>query len=212
MDQEKAKYVSDKFDLVMEFREGLTPETDRGCALMAAEYLSDQLAELLKAHFVDDAKVCDSVFEGANGVLGTFSSRIDFVYLLGYVGAVARRELHLIRRIRNEFAHEYKPLAFTAQAVESRCRELRAYTLIPDTSPRANFVRTTMGLLAVIHARMSGAAHAAPSKDNPIEIPEEEQEKVKDMVRKLVEELASSAAAEAVSSEEKEPTSVQEPD
>jgi len=83
MADERARFVSNRFDVVMDFRQGLTPETDRGCALMAAEYLSNQLEELLRAHFVDDLKVCESIFEGANATLGTFSSRIDMALLAG---------------------------------------------------------------------------------------------------------------------------------
>jgi len=116
-------------------------------------------------------------------------------YLLGYVGPVARRELHLIRRIRNEFAHEYKPLQFTEPSIESRCRELRAYSLFPDPLPRANFIRTAMGLLAVIHSRLSRATHALPSKDTEIVVPQEEQERVKELVWNLVQDLASGTSA-----------------
>lgn len=93
MEREQEQFISDRFDLVTVFPEGLDGETDRGCALMAAEYLSNQLGELLRAYFVDDAEACDSVLEGGNATLSTFSARIDLAYLLGLVGPAARREL-----------------------------------------------------------------------------------------------------------------------
>ena len=54
---------SEKATEAFEFRRSLTPETDRGCALMAAAYLEDQLAELLMLYFVDDASLAKDVFE-----------------------------------------------------------------------------------------------------------------------------------------------------
>jgi hypothetical protein len=45
----KNKFISEIFDVVMDFRRSLRNETDRGCALMAGEFLSNELAALLSA-------------------------------------------------------------------------------------------------------------------------------------------------------------------
>ena len=45
-----------------------------------------------------------SLFEG-NGPFSTLSSKIDVAYALGLLSSEERRELHLLRKIRNEFAH-----------------------------------------------------------------------------------------------------------
>lgn len=201
MDDEYEWITSVKLGPVMEFRRSLSRETDRGCALMAAECLSDQLSELLRAHFVEDRKVCDRVFDGMNGALSTFSSRIEFAYLLGHIGVVARRELHLIRKIRNEFAHGYRPLAFADEGVAVRCHELRAHVLFPDPSPRVTFVRSIMGLLAIIHASLALANHATAREDIRIEMGEDEQKEIKDRMRQLVVDLVSNLAPESASDE-----------
>ena len=159
------RLVSELFDVVVDFRLSLRKETDRGCALMAAEFLSSELGVLLRRRFVDDGKACDAVLEDSNGALSTFSSRIDFAYLLGLIGPEARRELHIVRKIRNEFAHDYKPLDFSAERIVNRCRELRLHVILPDEKPRAHFNRSVMGLLAVIHASMLYAKHSEPEKD-----------------------------------------------
>jgi hypothetical protein len=39
---------------VQKLRESLTPETDRGCALMSAAFLDERLMELIKANLVND--------------------------------------------------------------------------------------------------------------------------------------------------------------
>ena len=96
---------------VFEFRATLTEETDRGCALMAAAYLDDQLECLLRRTLVDDNTAIDDLLRSA-GALGSFSARIELCYALGLLPGQARRDLHLIRKIRNDFGHVAKPLAF----------------------------------------------------------------------------------------------------
>jgi len=92
----------DKLDQVIRFRLSLEVETDRGCALMAGAYLDSELKKLLKNHLVSNEKIQDELFE-LSRPLGTFSSRIDPAYLLGLIGPQAHRDLHLIRKIRNDF-------------------------------------------------------------------------------------------------------------
>jgi DNA-binding MltR family transcriptional regulator len=158
VDEDAKQYLRDMTDIAMEFRGSLSDETDRGCALMAAEYISNQLGELLRAYFVDDEKACNSALDDPNGSLSALSARIEFAYLLGLIGPIARPELDLIRKIRNDFAHAYKPLLFTETKIADRCRELRAYTVFPEQSPRANFVRSVMGLLGG-HSREPAVSH-----------------------------------------------------
>ncbi len=155
---------SDKAKAAFEFRRSLTPETDRGCALMAAAYLEDQLAELLTFYFTDDGKVVKELFEPA-GPLGTLSSRIDIAYALGLIGPNARRELHLIRKVRNDFGHEPRPISFDHAPIASRCRELHQHQLLPGGSPRASFTRSVMGLLARIHGELRRTQHRDIGRD-----------------------------------------------
>ena len=42
------QFISEMFEVVMEFRHSLWKETDRGCALMAAEFLSSEVSDLLR--------------------------------------------------------------------------------------------------------------------------------------------------------------------
>lgn len=187
MDEADQEYMLARFDDVMEFRTSLLGETDRGRALMAAEYLSNQLGELLRASFVDDAEISAAVLNDPNRSLGTFSSRIDLAYLLGLIGPTARREFHLVRKIRNEFAHDYKPLTFDADAIANQCRKLRAHVLVPEERPRAHFTRSVVGLLAVIHAHVT--KHAAVGTDVLSKFSDKELRAIVDDIKKIVEEL-----------------------
>lgn len=183
------QFISDIFDVVMDFRHSLQNETDRGCALMAAEFLSNELAALLRRRFVDDPRACDNALEDANGPLATFSSRIESAYLLGVIGPNARRELHLVRKIRNDFAHDYKPLDFNVERIANRCRELRAHALVPDDRPRANFARSVMGLLAVIHGSMLHANHAELHEDLLSKFSQRELEAAGEKTKALADQL-----------------------
>jgi DNA-binding MltR family transcriptional regulator len=88
-------------------------ESDRGAALVAAAMLDDALRELLGKHLVKpDNKDRDLL--GRSKPLGTFSARIDAAFQVGLVSAYLARDLHLIRQIRNEFAHH--PLECTFQS------------------------------------------------------------------------------------------------
>jgi DNA-binding MltR family transcriptional regulator len=173
-----------KLDEVFEFRKTLTPETDRGCALMAAAYLDSQLEDLLISHFVDDPAAVEELL-GQSKPLGSFSSRIDMAYALGLIGLKARRDLHLIRKIRNLFGHDHKPLSFDEPKIASRCRELNYVVL--EGEPRQNFIRAVMGVLAILHFEID-KAHHVPVRQDKI-IPEQAKEELNDLALKLKELL-----------------------
>lgn len=153
--------VQQDFDAAMDFRESLTPETDRGCALMAAAYLDSRLAEWLASYFVADSKAAVA-FLGQDKPLSTFSSRIDAAYLLGLITQNERRALHLIRKIRNDFGHIPEPISFDDQRIASRCKNLEAMNFYKRGKHRAMFTGAVMILLASIHARRRTTDHRLP--------------------------------------------------
>lgn len=145
------------FDEVTVFRFTLTPETDRGCALMAAAYLDDQLEALMRGVLLADTRALDELLSGL-GPLATFSSRIELCYLLGLIPVKCRRDLHLIRKIRNEFAHGTEPPTFNQSLIANWCTEL-SYSAQPTAArARAKFTNAAWGVCAVIHGRTETAA------------------------------------------------------
>jgi hypothetical protein len=156
-----------RFDDVLAFRDTLDPETDRGCALMAAAYLDSQLEELIRASIVDDADVADELLSQSKP-LATFSSRIDLAYLLGHIGKMVRRDLHLIRKIRNDFGHTSTPLDFTHPPIAARCREMYHCFRQGGDPPRKRFTNTVLGVLACIHAPLHCCKRPTVKPDLPI--------------------------------------------
>jgi DNA-binding MltR family transcriptional regulator len=99
-------------------------ESDRAAALLAASFLDEQLKQALESVLVDDSKLIKKLFEGY-GPLSGFSARIDIAYAMGYLPRIIHRELHLIREIRNHFAHHPDLTDFATQTVKDKCAELR---------------------------------------------------------------------------------------
>lgn len=149
---------------ITQFRDSLISESDRGAALMAASYLEETLAAVLRKKLVDDAKVADPAFE-FNSVLGTFSSRIDFCYLLGVIPANARSELHRIRKIRNSFAHVAGSISFDTENIRNQCGHLIFHGVNANASPGARFRRSVMGLLGLIVFGSRDVGHLQPMKE-----------------------------------------------
>lgn len=98
-------------------------ETDRGAALLASAALEERLREGLTQYFVSSAKA-DELFEGKSAPIGDFSSRIAVAHAVGLINADERRQLELIRRIRNDFAHNWRTASFVDDAIANRAREL----------------------------------------------------------------------------------------
>lgn len=161
------------------FRRTLTEESDRGCALMAGAFLDAELEGLLQRYLVPNQNVQERVFE-FNGPLGTFSSRIDMSYLLGLISAPTQRDLHLIRKIRNAFGHQPRPLFFKDPPVIHQCRELSWCGDEVKDDPRAKFCRNVLGCTAAIHGALF---HIEPLKEREhTTIPKERWERQKSVI------------------------------
>ena len=152
---------------VAELRGTLSEETDRGCALMVAAYIDYELGKLIKAHIVDDKSVSDDLFSN-NGPLGTFSSRINLAYSLGLIPNDIRRDLHLLRKIRNEFAHNPKRFGFEKPEIKSRCNEFKFCSPIAE-DPRERFISAMMGITGHIHGRLIMTKHLDPMPEIDLE-------------------------------------------
>jgi hypothetical protein len=132
----------------------LGKETDRGCALVAGSYLDAELKKLLKANLVEDKPTFEKLF-AQDRPLGSFSARIDCSYLIGLIPRTARQDLHLIRKIRNNFAHELWNLSFDSPSIRSRCAQLRYHPAqIKGLTARRRFMGVIPALAGGIHVAL----------------------------------------------------------
>lgn len=173
--------IYSRIDDVIKFRKSLTSESDRGCALMAAAFLDTELDALLRKSLVENTGVAENLL-GQSRPISTFSSRIDLVYMLGLIDPVTHRDLHLIRKIRNDFGHVYAPLSFDDKSIAARCRELMTHFRSSEIPPRKIFISCAVGSLAILHSAMH-------DRKPIVERAVPNMEKARSTARKLMEAL-----------------------
>jgi hypothetical protein len=110
----------------------LSAESDRGAIILMATTIEDVLEQEIVGRFRnlhDDMPARKKMFE-ADGILSTFSSKIDMAYAIGLIDKDYRSKIHLIREIRNACAHSRKPLSFKDTVLLKAC-----HALMPEIWP-----------------------------------------------------------------------------
>ena len=113
-----------------EFLEEFQAESDRSCAVLGAAFLDEHLRTLLEAFFVDDPRRIADLFDGAATPLSGFAAKTQMAYALGFLSLGEFRDLDLIRKIRNEFAHDLHGVSFATSSVALRCTELTCCNVV----------------------------------------------------------------------------------
>ena len=122
MNNEVKCFAQDQNDLFMsEFEK----ETDRAAGIVGAAILDSTLESVLKSRLVKSPQAKnDSLFDGPNPPLSSFGSRIDIAYRLGLISEEMSKVLHIVRRIRNSFAHDLVNCDFNNPQMASLVRNL----------------------------------------------------------------------------------------
>ncbi|WP_312479441.1 MltR family transcriptional regulator [Stutzerimonas nitrititolerans] len=122
---------------------------DRGLVLSLAAFAEEALGELLKA-FLMPSDATAQLIEGFNAPLGTFSSRIKAAYAIGLITKEQFLDLERLRKIRNEFAHSWKPVDISKPKVAALIDSM-TYSRIDDHYPESlsEKIRSSMSCLLV---------------------------------------------------------------
>lgn len=128
-----------------------------------------------------EKKLHDDMFS-SQSPLSTFSSRIKFAYYSGKIDIEVRRDLDIIRSIRNDFAHHPESMSFDTQSVRDRYNNLK-HIFNLEGRPRSKYTGAVCALLAKIHV---GIIHAAPVDEKPFTT---DMEKVRSEVQEHFETL-----------------------
>jgi hypothetical protein len=99
-------------------------ESDRAAAIVVGAMLDDALKALLEKKLAAPLAKDRSIVDGPNAPIDSFSSRIDASCQLGLISHYLARDLHLIRKIRNEFAHTPLECTFGSERVMNWVRAL----------------------------------------------------------------------------------------
>lgn len=132
-----------KHEQWQEWMEEFQEESDRACAVLGPAFLDHHLKMLLEAFFVNAPEVKEMF--GSLKPLGSFAARIDLTFALGFLAPSERRDLNLIRKIRNDFSHQLHGLDFSTPSIVDRCRELSTCRFIEGgiigvLEPRSKFI------------------------------------------------------------------------
>ena len=107
-------------DYTHAFRE-IKKQRDRGAGIIATAILQDHLLAAIKTRLSPHADVEGKMFKSGRP-LGDFSAQIDLGFLFDLYPEFVREQLHIIRLIRNDFAHNTEPVSFRSQ--RDRCAKL----------------------------------------------------------------------------------------
>jgi len=89
-------------EIVKQFHE----ESDRTSAILAACHVEQCLKEFIQLFIVEKPEIAaDKLLNTRHSSVGTFYMQIEFAFACGWITKDIQKDLHTIRKIRNEFAH-----------------------------------------------------------------------------------------------------------
>ncbi|SDE63448.1 hypothetical protein SAMN05216464_10841 [Mucilaginibacter pineti] len=107
------------------FMQELEAESDRGAAIFAGTFFECTL-KLLLEELLNKVKSTRSLLEDANGGLYTFSAKINICYSLGYITLAEYQALNVLKKIRNQFAHNFEyRFSFEDERIAAQCVSLK---------------------------------------------------------------------------------------
>ncbi len=118
------KIFKELFEYASSFQASLRKESERGSAIICATLMEESLKKIIKAKLVPSPERNDELLDGAYTPLNNFSAKIDLAYRIGLIDLNQKSSFHLIRRIRNEFAHSSDEINFESPIIKDRIREL----------------------------------------------------------------------------------------
>jgi DNA-binding MltR family transcriptional regulator len=123
----------------------LEQQSDRGTAIIGLAWVEEALHAAVVSYLVDDKSARDRLFR-QSGPISTLSAKIDLARLLGMCTATIASDLHILRGIRNEFAHsvmaaDNTALSFETTHIKDKCMSLKCVAHEELNRPRHAFVR-----------------------------------------------------------------------
>ena len=106
----------------------------RSAAIILAAHVEDSLHLALARRLRIKPSSWREVFSTERGPLGTFANKISMADAIGLISSETRRNLDIIRHLRNAFAHAMRPISFDTKEVADLCAMLRPPSPLPPTT------------------------------------------------------------------------------
>ena len=113
----------------------LNSEPDVPAVLVAASFLDQSLASMLSRFFIE-SRTSDKLLDPNGGALGTFSSRIDIAYVLGFINKYMYQDLLTIAEIRNLVAHSHLTVDLNSDDIARKVSELKYLEALENPDPK----------------------------------------------------------------------------
>jgi hypothetical protein len=134
----------------------LQAETDRGLPLVGTALIDEKLHNTLDSFFIK-GKSAKKLLNDPYAPLGTLSSKVEACYSLGLIDEFEYREIGLIRKIRNEFAHARHGLSFENNKITGLCTSLESPlpegSSYPVDTPRFRLVNAIVCIVLRLYYR-----------------------------------------------------------
>jgi len=98
-------------------------ESDRATAVLGGAFADARLEELLKKFFIEDKEEVEKLMSPEQA-LGGFGSRARVAYCLGLITKNQYKDLQIIGKIRNQFAHGLHGESFDNSRIKDLCGNL----------------------------------------------------------------------------------------
>jgi hypothetical protein len=151
------------------FMTEFSKETPRAAVILSVAMLEQALETLLKIKLVPISTTEDKLFDGPYAPIASFSAKIDLAYRIGLISLNLCRDLHLIRQIRNDFAHDISNCSFENVRTKDRILILNRSSGITERFPkmREKFPEGPRGdfqisVSWILHVLTSGAEKVGP--------------------------------------------------
>jgi hypothetical protein len=144
-------------DQISAFLEELKTQSDRGVAVVAAAMLEELLELIILARLIEiPSRRKEALFDKMNAPLSSLSAKIEVAFALGVINEGARTAMHLVREVRNKFAHRLEPLSFKHEEVAQLIRNGATPTIKSmNKPPKEMFLDTIQGLALVLYGTLA---------------------------------------------------------
>jgi hypothetical protein len=113
---------------------------DRAAVLVAGAMVDNLLAYclLMTFRFGVNPDVVENLLYGDSGALNNMSAKVKVLYALGIIDDDLRRELELLREIRNIFAHTSHRISFSDATIAAKIAHLQIALSDEKSGPMAS--------------------------------------------------------------------------